>query len=145
MMGSMGVNRAFAGMAALAAIILLVTCAGCIANSPAPAPPLAGTGQDTAAFIAAANDCRDMTLAATGGVGTFTYTSTSGCTFTKTLVRLNASETQGMKTMLEGKNMTCMYTKGNFDPRLVTSLVGGMEYCNGDLKDNLAKLIVFTS
>jgi ABC-type Zn2+ transport system substrate-binding protein/surface adhesin len=84
----------------------------------------------------------DMTV--TGGIGTFSYTSTTGCTVVKTLVRLNASESLGMKSMLEGRNMTCSYAKGNFDPRLVTSLVGGMEYCNGDLKDNLAKLIIFT-
>jgi ABC-type Zn2+ transport system substrate-binding protein/surface adhesin len=51
---------------------------------------------------------------------------------------------QEMKTMLEGKNMTCLYTKGNFDPRLVTSLVGGIEYCSGDLKDDITHLMLFT-
>jgi hypothetical protein len=138
------VERGILSAVVLAGIILLVICAGCTAYNPVPSQPVAG-GQDAAAFIAAANNCRDMNMTVTGGVGTFTYTSTPGCTFIKTLVRLNASETAGMKTMLEGKNMTCSYTKGNFDPRLVTSLIGGMEYCNGELKDNLAKLIVFTS
>lgn len=144
MTGPTEAKRAIVAAAALAGIILLVLSVGCAANNPSPALPVT-PGQDTAAFIAAANDCRDMSMTVTGGVGTFTYESTSGCTFIKTLLRLNASEKQGMKTMLEGKNMTCDYTKGNFDSRLVTSLVGGMEYCNGELKDNLAKLIIFTS
>lgn len=144
MMEPNNIKRAILSAAALAGVVLMVLCAGCSANNPAPSQP-AAAGQDTAAFIAAANDCRDMNMTVTGGVGTFSYTSTSGCVFIKTLVRLNASEMAGMKTMLEGKNMTCSYTKGNFDPRLVTSLVGGMEYCNGELKDNLAKLIIFTS
>jgi len=133
-------GRAVVSAAALAGIVLLLICAGCTSQNPAPAPATT----DTAAFIAAANDCRVMNMTVTGAVGTFTYTSAPGCVFIKTLDRLNASEMAGMKTMLEGKNMTCSYTKGNFDPRLVTSLVGGMEYCNGELKDKLAELIVFT-
>ena len=133
-------GRAVVSAAALAGIVLLLICAGCTGQNPAPAQ----TDTDTAAFIAAANDCRVMNMTVTGAVGTFTYTSAPGCVFIKTLDRLNASEMAGMKTMLEGKNMTCSYTKGNFDPRLVTSLVGGMEYCNGELKDKLAELIVFT-
>ncbi|HUH78630.1 MAG TPA: hypothetical protein VLY83_01905 [Methanoregula sp.] len=136
-------KRAIVSAAALAGIALLLICAGCTSQNPAPAQP-APTTTDTATFIAAANDCRDMNMTITGAVGTFTYSSTSGCVFIKTLDRLNASETAGMKTMLEGKNMSCSYTKGNFDPRLVSSLVGGMEYCNGELKDKLAELIVFT-
>jgi len=137
-------GRAVASAAALAGIVLLLACAGCTGPNPAPAQP-APTTTDPAAFIAAAQDCRDMNMTLTGPVGTFTYSSKSGCVFIKTLDRLNASEAAGMKAMLEGKNMTCSYSKGNFDPRLVTSLVGGMEYCNGGLKDKLAELIVFTS
>ena len=47
--------------------------------------------------------------------------------------------------MVEGKSMVCGYTKGNFDSRWVTTLIGGIEYCHGDLRDGLAQLIVFTS
>ena len=131
--------------AVLLAVALLAVIAGCASNSQAPSGTAQGVpGQDQAAFIAAANDCADANLTVSEDVGTFRYTSRQGCTFTKTLVRLNASESQAMKTMLEGKSMTCGYAKGAFDPRLVTSLVGGMEYCTGDLKDAIAQLIVFT-
>ncbi|HUK38220.1 MAG TPA: hypothetical protein VLV30_03800 [Methanomicrobiales archaeon] len=131
--------------AVLLAVALLAVIAGCASNSQAPSGgPQGVPGQDQAAFIAAANDCADANLTVSEDVGTFRYTSRQGCIFTKTLVRLNASESQAMKTMLEGKSMTCGYAKGAFDPRLVTSLVGGMEYCTGDLKDAIAQLIVFT-
>jgi hypothetical protein len=129
--------------AVLAAIILAVICAGCTENNPSPASP-AATGQDTAAFISAANDCRDMNLTVTTTVGTFSYQSTSDCVLLKTLVKMNASETAEVKKMLEGKSMVCGYTRGNFDSRWVTTLIGGMEYCHGDLRDGLAQLIVFT-
>ncbi|MBS3068469.1 hypothetical protein J4450_07210 [Candidatus Micrarchaeota archaeon] len=48
-----------------------------------------------------------------------------------------------MKTLLEGKSMTCKYENGKFDQRLVTSLIYGTEYCDGELKDALGQLIVF--
>jgi len=55
-----------------------------------------------------------------------------------------AVATQDMKSLLEGKNMTCVYEKGDFDPQLVNSLVEGTENCTGDLKVDLARLIVFS-
>jgi len=128
----------------LSGIFLLLLAAGCSSNSGA-SPASGNPSPEQAAFIAAANDCRDMNLTDNEDVGTFYLTSSQGCVFTKTLVHLNNSEMQGMKTMLEGTNMTCSYTKGNFDSRWVTSLVGGIEYCNGDLKDAIAKLTIFTT
>ena len=61
----------------------------------------------------------------------------------ETLVSANADETSDMKKLLEGKSMMCNYEKGKFDARLVTTLIYGMEYCEGDLKDILGQLIVF--
>jgi ABC-type transport system substrate-binding protein len=126
--------------AVLAVVVLAVICAGCTANNPAPA-----TTQDPSAFIAAANNCSDMNLTVTNTVGTFSYESTTDCALLKTLVKMNESEQPEVKTMLEGKSMVCGYTKGNFDSRWVTTLIGGMENCHGDLRDGLAQLIVFTS
>lgn len=131
-------------LAAILWIFLMVLATGCVSNTGV-SPAAGNPSPEQAAFIAAANKCSETNMTATGIAGTFTYSVSSDCTFTKALVRLNESESQGMKTMLEGKNMTCVYTPGNFDPRWVTSLVGGMEYCNGDLKDALAKLIIFTT
>jgi len=142
MMPHRGLRDAVLPAAVLAALLLAVLCAGCATTSQGPAT---AADNNTATFISATNNCQPMNLTVTNGVGTFTYTSTSGCVLVKTLVRLNASESQDVKNMLEGKSMVCGYTKGKFDPRWVTSLVGGMEYCYGDLRDGLAQLIVFTS
>lgn len=129
----------------LSGMILLILFAGCVLPSPqSQNNPMAGSCQDKACFIAAANDCRDMNVTITEDIGTFAYTSSQDCTFTKTLVRLNNSEMQEMKTLLEGKNMMCIYTKGKFDQRLVSTLIGGMENCDGDLKDDLGNLTIFS-
>jgi hypothetical protein len=128
----------------LSGIVLLLLAAGC--SSTTGAAPVSGSpSPEQAAFIAAANNCTNMNLTDNEDIGTFYLTSSQGCVFTKTLVHLNDSEMQGMKTMLEGTNLTCSYTQGNFDSRWVTSLVGGIEYCNGDLKDAIAKLTIFTT
>jgi len=128
----------------LCVLVLLTVAAGCTANGPVTPAPQGAVTPEQAAVIAAANNCTDSGVTITDAVGTFRYTTTTNCSFTKTLVQLNASEMQEMKTLLEGKNMTCWYTKGNFDPRLVTSLVGGIEYCSGDLKDDITRLMLFT-
>jgi hypothetical protein len=109
-----------------------------------PAPPPAPACNDKACFIAAANKCENMSLTLTEDAGVFNYASSENCTFTKTLVSPDASETPDMKKLLEGKSMTCNYEKGKFDARLANSLIYGMEFCEGDLKEILAELIVFT-
>jgi hypothetical protein len=123
------------------ALAALFAC--CASNNPATSQNSTGM-QQKAAFVAAANNCTTTDAVITDEVGTFRYTSSDSCKFTKTLVRLNESEMQEMKTMLEGKSMTCNYTQGSFDPRLVTSLVGGIEHCSGDLKDDITNMMLFT-
>jgi len=122
---------------------LAALSAGCASNNSATSQNTP-VMQQKAAFIAAANNCTNTNAVITDEVGIFHYTSSDSCTFTKTLVRLNESEMQEMKTMLEGKSMTCNYTQGSFDPRLVTSLVGGIEHCSGDLKDDITNMMLFT-
>jgi len=140
-------------MMMLCGIILLIMFAGCASSSPndrsSPVPAVPAPSQnvpckDKTCFINVANDCGSLVITLQEDIGTFRYSSSPSCFFTKTLVSLNSSESQAMKKMLDGKNMTCIYTKGKFDPRLVTSLTGGMEYCRGDLKDNLGRLMIFT-
>jgi hypothetical protein len=141
----------------LTVAILFLFLAGCCALLPPAqnlstnntqnltiAPSTNATCEDEACFIAAANNCENMSLTVTDDVGTFSYSSSKYCIFTKTLVSLNANETQEMKNLLEGKNMTCIYERGKFDQRWVTSLIYGIEYCDGELKDRLGDLTVFT-
>ena len=139
-----------ASAAAIASMLVLMVIVGCAAPAPhalpttPPTTPASPTADCTTkdCFIAAANDCNDITLTLTEDAGTFTY-ATNGCVFTKTLVSTNVNETQEMKTLLQGKSLTCKYEQGKFDRRWVTSLVFGTEYCEGKLKDILGQLIAF--
>jgi hypothetical protein len=118
-----------------------------------PTPPLPPTASPTRAlqescttkdcFITAAGACKDTTLTLTEEAGTFTYTATMDCVFTKTLVTAHPDEMQEMKTLLQGKSLTCRYTKGAFDERWVKTLVFGTERCEGNLREVLAQLIAF--
>ena len=99
---------------------------------------------DKDCFIAAANDCNSTSITITESYGVMRYETTTDCAFTKTLVTLDDNEGQDMKSLLEGKNLTCVYQKGGFDPQLVNTLIEGTENCTGELKVDLARLIVFT-
>lgn len=94
-------------------------------------------------FISSANDCNEISITLTEDAGVFTYSSSTECVFTKTLVSLDPSETQEMKSLLEGKSLTCEYEKGEFDQRWITSFIFGTEECEGELKDILVELIAF--
>ncbi|HLC38286.1 MAG TPA: hypothetical protein VJI71_02425 [Candidatus Norongarragalinales archaeon] len=115
------------------------------AISPTPTSSAQVACVDKDCFITAATDCKGARLTLTDEAGVFEYSSSStACVFTKTLVSLTEGEAQDMKNLLEGKSMTCKYEKGKFDSRLVTSLIYGTEYCEGDLKEALGALIIFT-
>ena len=132
-------------------LLFLVIIAGCASPSPqAPsispppvAPPAVAACTTKECFISSANDCNDVDLTLTQDAGVFKYSSSKDCVFTKTLVSLNANETQEMKSLLQGKSLMCRYKKGTFDQRWVTSLIFGTEYCTGELRDILAELIAF--
>lgn len=93
--------------------------------------------------ISSANDCNDNSVTLTEDAGILKYSSSKDCVFSKTLVSLNANENSEMKNLLEGKSLMCKYENGKFDQRLVTSLIFGTEYCEGELKDILVKLLLF--
>ncbi|MBI4344612.1 MAG: hypothetical protein HY555_03390 [Euryarchaeota archaeon] len=130
-------------------LLLLVLIAGCVSPSPQPPPTPPPTTPAVAActtkecFISSANACNEIDLTLTEDAGVIKYSSSKDCVFTKTLVTANADETQEMKSLLQGKSLTCRYEKGKFDPRWVTSLIYGTEYCEGELRDTLAELIAF--
>jgi hypothetical protein len=129
-------------------VVALAVMLGCgappaeevVVPTETPEAPSCGTKD---CFIAAANDCGAMELTLTEEAGTFTYSSSADCVFTKTMVTPDPAETQEMKSLLQGKSMTCRYEKGKFDERWVTSLLFGSEKCEGELKDTLARLLVF--
>lgn len=126
-------------------MISIFLMAGCCSLLPTPQTAEHATAcSDKTCFIAAANDCNSTNITVTEDFGVMRYETSTACTFTKTLVKLDDNETQDMKNLLEGRNMTCVYEKGDFDPQLVNTLIEGTENCTGDLKVDLARLIVFS-
>ncbi len=140
------------------AVCLLFLVAGCCITPPVPPVNPNTTGNQTtngtlnqtvpcsdrACFVQAANECKDMSVTLVEDAGTFTYSSSSNCTLTKTLISMDANESADLKNLLQGKSMTCPYARGAFDSRLVGSLLFGIENCSGELKDDIGRLIVFT-
>ena len=71
--------------------------------------------------------------------------SSKNCTFTKTIVALDASEPADMKSALEGKSLSCPYEEGAFDSNWTDSLILGIGNCTGPLADALGQLSVFAT
>ena len=94
-------------------------------------------------FTEAANQCKSAQFLRQENVGTFIYLSRD-CLFTKALVNLSDKEPQAVKDLLEEKSLTCVYEKGSFDGRWLSSLMSGTENCVGELKDLLNILTIFT-
>lgn len=126
--------------------LALLILASCASPSQQPAQTIQTTPTECAdknCFITAANNCQEISTILNEDIGTFKYTSSKDCIFTKTLITLNDNETPEIKKLLTGKSLTCKYEQTKFDQRLATSLFFGTEYCEGELKDILGKLIAF--
>ena len=94
-------------------------------------------------FISSADNCHDARFKSEQDIGTFEYRS-EDCVFTKTLVSLNKNESQEMKDLLEGKTLTCKYEQFNFNEKWADSLLYDIEDCEGELKEIIGQLMLFT-
>ena len=71
--------------------------------------------------------------------------SSKGCVLTKKMSIVPDSEPAEIKLNVEGKSMTCEYSKGELDKNLLSTLYLGIEKCNGPLKNVLSDLAKFYS
>lgn len=91
-------------------------------------------------FASVADSCRAVDMTRNEDFGTINYAA-KDCTFTKTIAGTN--ENPEMKKLLEGKSLSCTYEKGNFDRRLLASMIEGIDNCNGELKGIIGELLIF--
>lgn len=96
--------------------------------------------QDQACFISLANECKNARFQQIEAGSLFTYTE-KNCALTKTLTKMNETEPAEMKTLLEGKSMTCDYVKGMFDINWINTLSKDIEVCSGELKDSISEIL----
>jgi hypothetical protein len=111
-------------------LVLLVACKG----------PTAQTCDSKDCFITKANNCENVNMNVTEDFGMMNYAA-KDCIFTKTLLSTNGTEETN--TLLDGKSLTCKYEKTKFDSRWVNSIVFGIEYCEGELKDRIVDMMAF--
>jgi len=98
---------------------------------------------DMKCFMAMANNCDDVILKTKDQYGLEWSYYTSGCKLQKELIAIDDGESIHMKAALEGKSLTCVYTKGKFNERWVNSVMDDLETCTGDLRDAIGKLLLF--
>jgi len=130
----------------LAVVILAAVLAGCAGKttSESAVQPIVQTACNAKdCFVSAANNCSNISIQVAEPFGTMRY-STSGCVFTKTVVNLSQNESADMRKALEGKSLSCVYEKGKFDSGLPSSLVAGIENCDGELKEIISQLVLFS-
>jgi hypothetical protein len=92
-------------------------------------------------FIEAANECKDYSMQMDEDIGSISYKS-KDCVFSKTVD--NIIEDTAVKEYLEGTNAVCLYSKGEFNEDWVRSLHLGLEDCDGELREKLGVLLLFT-
>ena len=93
-------------------------------------------------FMVAANECKDVVFTSNELIGKVKYKS-EGCVFTKTIVKCNETEIPEIKAMIEGKSFTCKYKIGEFDKRWLSTLIYGINECDGELKETIGKMLLF--
>ena len=94
-------------------------------------------------FITAADQCQTVDLELTEDIGVVQYAA-QDCTFTKTIVSSAPGESEDIRNLIEGKSLICDYEQGAFDERWVNSIYAGTGDCEGELREVIAQLIIFS-
>lgn len=115
---------AFVALVATAITILAVNSSNC--------------RQDADCFIARAQQCKAATLRSDIANGTIVKYVEKDCTLTKSIDTFGPAEPQQVVDYFKGKNMTCVYVKGNFNPVLIDGLT--IDGCTGTLREAIVTL-----
>ena len=117
------------GIAAIAFIVYLISS-------------LAGSQKctTTECFTLKAENCEKAGLERVEDGSTFNY-KTNNCVLTKTAAKISDLETSQVKSLLEGKSLTCTYQKNNFNMNWLNTLTLSLDKCQGPLKDGLMNLL----
>ena len=93
-------------------------------------------------FTLKADNCEKAEFERLEDGSTFNY-QTDNCQFIKTASKINPSEPDNIKQLLEGKSLTCQYVKGQFEVDWINTLTLKLDKCQGPLKDGLQTLLQF--
>ncbi|MBD3259597.1 hypothetical protein GF371_03095 [Candidatus Woesearchaeota archaeon] len=99
----------------------------------------ANCGEDSACFIAYANDCENAVMSKTLGTAVFKF-RTNDCVLEKEIIGFSEAEPDAVKNLFTGLKMECSYEEGKFDVNFINSLAGGIDKCGGELKDTILEV-----
>ena len=100
---------------------------------------------DINCFIVQADKCNPITYEETTAMATIRYSITAdnlSCIFTKEIVNLNEKEDSTIQKIMKGKKLECIYISGQFNDQWTTSLIEGLEDCQGELKEAIGQLLL---
>lgn len=102
---------------------------------------------DMNCLLIKANQCKTATYEEASDMGKIRYSirlSSAGdyCILTKEIVELNKNDDPFLKKVLEGKKMQCSYYKGKFNSLWTSSMIEGLDDCNGELKGAIGQLLL---
>lgn len=97
-------------------------------------------GLDKACFIKAASACEEARVDENIGDSTLTYRSTASCSIIKGFSSFGGSEPSEVVTYFQGKQMVCSYAQGEDVSKIVDGVTGGLDRCEGLLKDAIYDL-----
>jgi len=92
---------------------------------------------DEICFIEKVNNCEPTVFTKSIDNITIMLESYDDCSLTKTIIALDETEPIEIEELFLDKSMTCTYEQGLFSEDLVKTLSGGIDYCEGELKDNI--------
>lgn len=93
-----------------------------------------------ACFIEAANSCKSATYQSTYETAEILYI-TKSCTLTKKVIAMDPSEPTEIKDLFVNAEMTCQYTKNNFNTKWLTTLTQDLDTCQGPLKAAIQSIL----
>lgn len=105
-----------------------------------PSVSAADCGFDKSCFAERADNCKASVVKEDLYGSTILYESSKDCVLTKTIEELDISEPFEVKLLFEGKEMECPYSKEQYNPDWSADLVGGIDNCEGELKEAIYNL-----
>lgn len=93
-------------------------------------------------FILNANQCKNSNFMYNDEGIVFKFESSYDCSVKKSVIELPANEPFAIRQLVLNTEMTCYYEENNFDEMIITSLLEGMDNCEGTLKDALYKIAI---
>jgi len=95
-------------------------------------------GTNTQCFNIIAQGCHEGTVIAQDGINFARYTVVQPCAIVKQYEKFSPDEDPLFVTAVSGTDMSCPYYIASYNPEWTTGIMGGIEGCNGMLKDILS-------